>query len=104
MKLWDAHLFPQSPRYAEWERILGTNEVPLRSSMPFRATLGEDSDSVYLLDTEKLSPEQRSRLIQHVAKKFGAEQAEVAAQLDQDRHFPIREADVVVAFSMRAFL
>jgi hypothetical protein len=103
-KLWDAHLFPQSPRYAEWYHVLDTNEVPLLRPMPIRATLGEQSESVYLVDLKRLSPEQRSRLIRHVAHRFGAPEAEVAEQLDRDGHFPIREADVTVAFSLRAFL
>lgn len=68
--LWSATLDPDSPRYAQWKEILGSEIVPLKSPSLFKTKLGDEEDGVYALDL----------------KQF------------------IRESDVIVAFSLRAFL
>jgi hypothetical protein len=105
--LWSATLNPSSPRYHEWHAILGGNDVPLLSPRESEAQLGAETDQVYLLNVPALSEQQLNRLINHLAKKFGAA---CDATLDEIRSevkskgMPIRYADVIVAFSMRAFV
>jgi hypothetical protein len=102
--LWAAHLNPNSPRYETWARILAGDEVPLVKPVASRANLGDEKNvEVYVLDIQRLTADQRDRLVQWVAEKFGVPPAAVNEQLESVG-FPIREADVIVAFSMRAFL
>lgn len=103
-KLWWASLSQQSPRYAEWHRILGSDEVPLLSPFPAEAVLGEEMTNVYALDWQNLDGEASQRLLEFLANKFGVETKVIEADLDRDGHFPIREQDVTVCYSMRAFL
>lgn len=102
-RLWWATLFSGSPRYTDWRRILGSDDVPLMSAGSGNATLGNESVEVYLLDLSQLSPEQFDRLVMFVANKFRATPAEMRDGIMQEG-FPIRAADVTVAFDMRAFL
>lgn len=102
-KLWWARLRSSSPRYGVWRDILGTDEVPVKSPQIVRAELGKQPDDVYELDLAQLNAEQRRRLVDFIVRKFGESRAEVERELDFTG-FPIREADVSVAFDMRAFL
>lgn len=102
-ELWSATLDPNSPRYEDWKEILGSEIVPLKSPSAFRTKLGDDPDEVYALDLKAFTAQQTDRLVSFVRKKFGAEDDEVREQLHVNG-FPIREADVIVAFSLRAFL
>lgn len=101
-RLWWATLSTRSPRYAEWRAVLDTDEVPLVGPNAISATLeGIGKHQVYLLDLNKLSSEQRDRLVLHVAKKFRVDPEQVAISM-RCEGFPIREEDVIVAFSIRA--
>jgi hypothetical protein len=71
-------------RAAEWEETLGTRTVHVKSPLPSMATLpGYPAAMIYELDLEMITPEQRERLVAHLAQKFGIPADEVAAQLDQ---------------------
>ena len=104
-RLWKAYLNFQSPRLATWVRILGDRyaQVPLCDPKIVRAKLGETEAEVYQLDVEKLSPAQRGKLIAWISETFGDPIDEVQAELERNG-FPIRAEDVVVEFSLRAFI
>lgn len=104
MKLWEASLNKQSPRYADWLHILGTDRVTLLSPKTAKTQLGEEACEVYLLDWQDMDEEQSRRLLDFLAKKFGVEASAIEKDLDATGHFPIREADVTIFYSMRAFL
>lgn len=102
--LWEATLDPNSPRYNDWKQILESEKVPIKSPAAFECKLGEnETDQVYALDIPKLDDGQFRRLVEFIQKKFGVTETEVEAELFR-RGFPIRDSDVIVAFSMRAFL
>jgi hypothetical protein len=102
-ELWSASLNERSPRYADWRRILGSDDVPLESPHEGMAQLGGELDTVYALDLKKLTPEQFSRLVDWIALQFQERPDHVRKDLTKEG-FPIRAADVHVAFSLRAFL
>lgn len=104
-KLWWATLNPRSPRYQEWVRILGMEnaEVPLDSPREFTAQLGEEKVGVYRLKVTALSNEQVARLVGFLALKFDASAEEIMKDLSASG-MPIRAADVIVSYSIRAFL
>ncbi len=104
VELWHAILNPNGPKYATWFEIFGSGRVPLKSSKSVTATLeGEGSVEVYLLDLSALSLGQKARLYSAVAVKFGVPIYEVEAEIAKNG-FPIRAADVIVSFDMRAFV
>jgi uncharacterized protein YggU (UPF0235/DUF167 family) len=106
--LWSASLNPQSPRYQDWLSIFGDANVslPIVSPQASQALLGpeQQKDLVYLLDWDNIEEPAASNLIEFLAKKFAVAESEVEAQLGRDRLFPIRTSDVLVSFSLRAFL
>lgn len=104
VELWDAILNPRGPNYEHWHAILGDRHVPLTSSASMKAELGAEKDvEVYMLDLRALSLSERARLLSIVAKRFGVTVAEVEAEITA-RGFPIRAADVIVSYDMRAFV
>lgn len=102
-KLWWAKLNSHSPRYQDWLRILGSDEVPLKSPGSSQTRLGEESDEVHLLDWENLSEPVKERLVAFLATKFKALNTEVRAELEKNG-MPIRASDVTVFYDVRAFL
>lgn len=103
-ELWWASLNKESPRYADWFKILGTDHVPLLSPWAAKANLGGETTEVYALDWQNLDGDASQRLLEFVANKFGVGTEVIEADLDRDGHFPIREQDVTVFYDMRAFL
>lgn len=101
--LWSATLNPHSPRYEQWKEILGSEIVPLKSPSSFKTKLGDEEDEVYALDLSKFTEQAMDRLVLFVREKFGAPEDEVVEEL-RVHGFPIRDSDVIVAFSLRAFL
>jgi hypothetical protein len=68
-------------RIADWERILGTRRVCIKSPIPTRASLPDRGEAfIYELDLDLLTDDQRERLVRHLAEKFGytVEQVEQA--------------------------
>lgn len=92
-----------SPRAADWLRVFGGLEVPIRSPIAHRAELpGRDPGDVFLLDVAALTAEQTDRLVDFLADRFHADPAEVRADLADPNHgVPILAEDVVVCFAPR---
>ena len=105
-KLWSATLNQHSDRYKTWHDVLGSDEIPLKGPTSHAAALGvpvQETAEVYELDIEKLTPQQHARLVTWCAKKFKCPEREVIDGIALEG-FAVRAEDVVVAFSMRAFL
>jgi hypothetical protein len=102
--LWHATLNPSSPRYLSWRKIFPSDDIPIRSPIPVKAKLDGDPEEIYLLDWIEMGDYESEKLIAFVVEKFQTTRAIAVAQLDSDEFFPIRKADVLVSFSMRAFL
>jgi|SRR5579864_2970861 len=102
-ELWHAILNPSGPNYERLKDIF-PDRVPLKSSQSVKATLGEEKDvPVYMLDLAALPLNRRSALLGLIAKKCGVTVSEVEQVLARDG-FPIREADVIVSYDVRAFV
>ena len=104
-KLWTARLNPDSPRFESWWQILQSDFVPLLSARTDRANFGdqETNVSIFHVDVTDLTVDQRDRLVNWIAEKFGAAPALIDAELDTVG-FPIREVDVLVLYSRAFFL
>jgi hypothetical protein len=72
-------------RAKKWREIFGTDKVPIISPIPTMATLPgfEEPQSVYLLDLSAITPEQREKLVQHTAERFGLDPIMVDVDLDK---------------------
>ena len=104
VELWKAILDPGGPHYQEWHQIFGESRVPLESCKSQMASLGEEKDvEVYKLNLSAMTLEQRSRLLGHIAKRFNVPIYEVEAEIAKVG-FPIRAADLIVSYDMRAFV
>src|SRR5262245_60877127 len=89
------YLVKNSLRYDNWRRILGTDEVPILLPFGYKALFGEENVSVYDLNLDAFSPEQRKRLIAWIAKEYGDPREKIEAGL-AEFGFPIRAEDVIV--------
>jgi hypothetical protein len=104
MSLYHVILNSSSPRFDAWQKIFDGEEIPLQSCWSGPTDLGpEKGVRVYVLDIPRLTAGQRDRLVQWTAEKFGVAPVLIEEQLDSIG-FPIRECDVIVAFSLRAFI
>ena len=102
MSAWTCHLMKSSPRYEKWREILGSDEAPIISPTPIKTLLGVEMADVFRLNIAKLTADQRSRLIDFIVQKFNVAEATARAEIEMSG-FPIRAADVVVAFDHRFF-
>jgi hypothetical protein len=67
-----------------WAEVFGTTRVHVRSPLPEWVTLPERGAAlVFFLDLALLSTEQRERLIEYLAQKFGLAVSEVATEIDK---------------------
>lgn len=84
-------------RGAEFEQIFGTKTVHVCSPFPTMAHLEgkAEAESVYMLDLDMLTDEQRTNLVQHIAQKFSADSLAVEAAINA-LGLPIRASDTVV--------
>ena len=83
-------------RAAEWQAVLGTTTVHVQSPIPTCANLpGKPGALVYFLDLDFLTPQQRVALVDHLAKKFGIDAADVR-QLLPGMGVPILAENCVV--------
>ena len=110
VELWSAILNPRGPNYQSWKEVLGSERVPLKSARSVMADLDGDARmvketnvEVYLVDLQAMTLKQRARLVGFLAQKFGAPVYEVEAEINRVG-FPIRAADVIVSFDLRAFV
>jgi len=103
-KLWRAQLNPKSPRYLEWRKIFESDEIPLVTPSAFDAQLGNETDSIHLLDWFEIVSETSDRMLEYFAAKFGTTIEEVEKEFDETGHIPIRASDVIVSYDVRAFI
>jgi hypothetical protein len=104
VELWQAILKPGGPHYAEWFEIFGESRVPLESCKPQMATLGDEKNiEVYKLNLSAMTLEQRARLLGSISKRFQVPIYELEAEIAKVG-FPIRAADLIVSYDMRAFV
>lgn len=102
-ELWSAILNPRGPNFERLKDVF-PDRVPLKSSQSIKATLGPEKDvPVYMLDLKALPLNRRAALFSLIARTFGVSIVEVEKTLERDG-FPIREADVIVSYDMRAFV
>ena len=73
-------------RRKDFEAVFGSATVPVLSPVPNRAELpGFDHPVlVYELDLERVSADQRQRLVAWIAEKFGMDAADVEAHLEEE--------------------
>lgn len=91
-----AHIDQDSPRASDWRAILGSNQVYIKSPIPFRANLpGHPDTLVYEVDIPLLTPEQRAHLVEHLATKFNIPADQVEEDLD-NTGCPIRADHVTI--------
>lgn len=88
----------ESPRAADWLKVMGSREIAIKSPLPHLAILPDSRAWVFDMDLEALTPEQRARLIAHLAERFHLPVAEVEANLDQEG-CPVLDEDVTVTIS-----
>jgi hypothetical protein len=103
-ELWRAVLNPSSPRYLEWRKVFDTDEVPLLSPFPIKANLNNELTMIHAIDWNLLDGETSNRLVAYIAQKFGVTEEVVQKQIEDDAHFPIRAADVLVTMSPKSFI
>lgn len=103
-ELFSAILKPSTPNFDVWVKVFGSTEVPLQSPVATRADIGREKDvPVYLLNLAAMTLKQRANLLGFVSRKFGVPIYELEKEI-AEHGFPIRESDVIVSISARAFL
>lgn len=96
-----AHIRNDSPRAEDWRRVFGGTTVPLRSLVPVVMDGPDGPKNFYQVDVGSLTPEQRARVVEHVAKKFGLSPKAVEEDLASEYGLPILVDDVSVTFDAR---
>ncbi|MEW6213463.1 MAG: hypothetical protein AB1631_34530 [Acidobacteriota bacterium] len=97
-----ATISKSSPRYAEWMAVFETDTIPLLSPIPERASAPDIKEAdFYKLDAAALDPDQRRRLVEHLARKFHIREDLVWRDLDSDHGVPILADDLIVDFDPR---
>ena len=93
-----ATILETSPRAANWQHIFGRlTDVPLCSPFPILVHVPDHQNALaYLLDVSLITPEERLRLVNHIAKYFSQTHAEVERDLDV-HGVPILAEDVLVS-------
>lgn len=70
-------------RAAEFAAVFGSTTVCIKSPLPIPVSVpGHPATLAYELDLQQLTADQRQRLIDHIAAKFGRDAEEVAADID----------------------
>ncbi len=70
-------------RAAEWVKVFGSATVPVQSPFPVTASVQNEITLVYMLAIDQLTPDQRGKLIDHLATKFNLHAAEVSLEIDR---------------------
>ena len=93
-----ATIHETSPRASDWLRVFGRlTDIPLRGPFVIRVNVpGRSNVRAYLLDIAALDPEERLRLVNHIATRFNIPPAEVDRDLDAEG-VPILAEDVLVS-------
>lgn len=84
-------------RGEEWQRVLGTSRLPVRTPVPQLAHLPGHTtpQRVFLLALDQMSDEELEKIWRHLAQKFGLTPEQIRAEIDAVG-IPILEADTVV--------
>lgn len=91
----EAHLRPGSPRARDWEKVFGGLSVPLLSPGSVIINGPRGLQEFYQVDVAALSPEQRTRVVDHIVDRFGIPRAQVEEGLDDPlQGLPILVEDV----------
>ena len=84
-------------RAAEWEKILGTATLPVKSPIPTPVLLPTVGKArIYELDLDLITDEQRQNLIVHIAQKFSLDPRDVEQGLEE-HGVPLLADDCIVA-------
>jgi len=89
-----------------FERVFGTATVPVMSPFPHLAGLPgfDEPQLIYELDLERVTMEQRGRLVAYLVEKFGVDEWEAEAGLESEG-VPILASDCVASLGdVRKFL
>lgn len=72
-----------SPREQDWLQVLGSRKVELKAPFPqWKSAPGYPAALFYEIDLGALKPDQRARLIVHIARRFQVPVEEVERDLD----------------------
>ena len=83
-------------RAEEWIKVLGTDEVPIKSMLLHRVETPIGEKDAYMMDVEKLTKEQQEALIKHLAGKFNLDKEEVRRDVFM-KGVPILREDGIAA-------
>ncbi len=84
-------------RAKDWEAVFGTTTLPVRAPHPYPASVpGKGFTMVYDLDLDLVTPEQRERLVGHLATRFGLTEREVERDIER-QGVPLLAEDCSVA-------
>lgn len=73
----------EGERAEKFQRMIGTDTVPIRAPMPIAAVLpGKRVEQVYMLAVEALTIEQRAQLVAHLSEQFKQDPEAVARELN----------------------
>lgn len=82
-----------------WREVFGDNQCPIKSIIPRIANLpGKPNSRIYEMDLKAISSDQRQKLVESIAKKFGIPAGEVESGLDK-HGVPILADNVTVSSS-----
>jgi len=89
-------LRPDSPRAADWLAVFSRlDHIPITGYLPIVADLPDRPNSaIYLLDLPRVTPDERERLVQHIAARFNIPAHEVERYLDREG-CPLLAADTI---------
>lgn len=91
-----ATIVKKGERADEWQEILGSTTINIKSPLPSYANLpGKPKELIYELDLALLTAGQRYRLVTHLSTKFNMWADEVEAHLDRVG-CPILAEDVTI--------
>lgn len=99
MKDFTATIREDSPRAADWIKVLGSREAELKHPLPAIGVFpGVGAKEFYELDIAALTSEQRARLIAHLSERFQVPREEVESELDKVG-CPILAEDIIITIS-----
>lgn len=99
-----------SPRYEDWLYVLGSDRTPVTSNVAMPATSPGLSREYgirnvamfYKLDITRITPEQRSRIVERIAVKWGLDTALVERDIEDPAYgVPILADDVAIILDER---
>lgn len=92
-----------SPRYAAWVEIFGSDTVLLEGPLPHILSEHGSDCPFYLIDVTSLSDAVRDRLVAHVSREFGIAEGIVRSRIDRGDGVPILADEVTILVGHRHF-